>query len=95
MFSIGIRYDSISGSGYTRPQFAYLAHQSSGWVYPHQGGWVDPIEDTSYGTGTYNYFPYTVPIYLGVGDTVRVVNNGNTSNSVNHDESHFGCIFMG
>ena len=95
LFSIGIRYDSVSGSGYVRPQFAYLANGGGSWLYPHQGGWVDPIHGSGMGTGSYLSLSYTVPIVLSVGDTVRVVNNGNMSNTVNHDESHFGCIFMG
>ena len=97
LFSVGIRYDTFgSTSGaYVRPQFAYLANGGSSWLYPHQGGWVDPIFGVDIGNGTYLSISYTVPILLSVGDSVRVVNNGNVSNTVNHNESHFGGIFMG
>ena len=97
MFSVGIRYDTFgSTSGaYIRPQLRYLPDGSSTWLYPHTGGWVDPIFGTGIGNSSYVNISYTVPMLLGVGDQVRVFNNGNVSNSVNHDESHFGCIFMG
>ncbi len=95
MFSVGVRYDQISGTGYVRPQIRFLANGSSTWVYPHTGGWVDPIHGSDLGTGYYLNVTYTVPLYMNVGDQVRVHNNGNMTNSVNHDESHFGCIFMG
>ena len=97
MFSVGIRYDSISGSGsqYVRPQLRFLANGSSSWLYPNTGGWIDPIFGTDLGTGAYLNCSYTVPMLLSVGDQVRVFNNGNATNTVNHNESHFGCIFMG
>ena len=98
MVSVAIRYDSFSGSAnqYIRPQLRYLADGSSTWIYPHQGKWVDPIFGLDIGSGDYINISYTVPIYLSNGDQIQVINTSNaTSNSVNHNESHFGVIFMG
>ena len=97
MVSVGIRYDSLSGSAneYARPQLRHLPDGGSTWQYPHQGGWVDPIWGIDFGSGDYINISYTVPMYLANGDQIQVMNNGNCTNSVNHNESHFGVIFMG
>ena len=97
MVSVGIRYDSLSGSAnqYARPQLRYLPDGGSTWQYPHQGGWVYPIWGIDFGSGYYINISYTVPMYLANGDQIQVMNNGNCTNSVNHNESHFGVIFMG
>lgn len=97
MVSVGIRYDSISGAAdtYTRPQLRYLPDGGSTWQYPHQGKWVDPIFGTDFGSGDYLAIMYTVPIYLSNGDQIQIMNTGNSTHSVNHNESHFGVIFMG
>ena len=97
LVSVGIRYDEISGGAdtYTRPQMRYLPDGGSTWQYPHQGKWVDPILGSDFGTGTYHLIAYTVPIYLSNGDQIQIMQTGNSTSSVNHNESHFGVLFVG
>jgi hypothetical protein len=97
MVSVGIRYDSITGSsGYARPQLRFLANNSSTWLYPHNGFWVDPIIGTSTTNGSYMNCTYSVPMYLANGDNIQLIEQGaSVTITHNHDESHFGVIFMG
>jgi len=98
MVSVGIRYDSITGSSssYARPQLRYLADGGSTWLYPHTGFWVDPIIGTDFGTGSYMNCTYSVPMYLEDGDNIQLIEQGASATIThNHDESHFGVIFMG
>ena len=73
----------------------YLPDGGSTWQYPHQGKWVDPIFGTDFGSGDYLMIAYTVPIYLSNGDQIQIMQTGDSTSVVNHNESHFGVIFMG
>jgi hypothetical protein len=97
MVSVGIRYDSITGSsGYARPQLRFLPNNGSTWLYPHNGFWVDPIIGTSTTNGSYMNCTYSVPMYLANGDNIQLIEQGaSVTITHNHDESHFGVIFMG
>ena len=96
MVSVGIRYNTITGSGYARPQLRFLADNSSTWLYPHNGFWIDPIIGADFGTGSYMNCTYSVPMYLANGDNIQLIEQGaSVTITHNHDESHFGVIFMG
>jgi ADP-ribosylglycohydrolase len=73
-----------------------LANNSSTWLYPHNGFWVDPIIGTSTTNGSYMNCTYSVPMYLANGDNIQLIEQGaSVTITHNHDESHFGVIFMG